>query len=282
MTGSRRADEENLATYLADISRIPLMDRGEEERCAREAAAGSQEAKRKLVQSNLRFVVTVARQYRGSSLPFLDLISEGNIGLMVAAERYDVTKGTHFISYAAWWIRQAIRKAIADKGRMIRLPSARSAQLRRIEHACEELGTAGLPEGAMSRVARELHLSISRARDLFALRGEPVSLDAPAGGEPDSPSLAETLADTAEPLPEETLEREALCRDVETMLGALTRREAEILRCRCGLGGRQPMSLQEIGALFKLTKERIRQIEKRALRKLRHRHEAALLGAYVG
>lgn len=280
MNDSRRGDGECLAYYLLEISRIPLMDRGEEERCAREAAAGSEEARRKLVQSNLRFVVTLARQYAGSGLALLDLIDEGNIGLMAAARRYDVTKGTHFISYAAWWIRQAIRKAIVDQGRMIRLPAGRSAQLRRIAHACDELGAASLPEGALRRVADELHLSTSRARDLLELRGEPVSLDAPAGKEADGPSLAETLADTAEPLPEERLLREALCRDVETMLGNLTEREAEILRCRCGFGGRPPMSLQEIGQRFGLTKERIRQIEKGALRRLRHRQESARLGAY--
>jgi RNA polymerase primary sigma factor len=282
MNQSRRADEENLATYLSEISRIPLMDRGEEERCARDAASGNEAAKTKLVQSNLRFVVTVARQYRGSGLSLSDLIGEGNIGLMAAAERYDVAKGTHFISYAAWWIRQAIRKAISDKGRMIRLPSARSAQLRRIVHACDELGAASLPPGALDRVAGELHLSIARARDLLALRGEPVSLDAPAGGEPDSPSLAETLADTARPLPEESMLHEALCREVQAMLGMLSKREADILRYRCGLGGGHPMSLQEVGARFSLTKERIRQIEKRALRKLRHRHEVERLVAYVG
>jgi RNA polymerase primary sigma factor len=281
MNRLRRGDDENLATYLAEISRIPLLPREEEERCAREAAAGSEDARRKLVQANLRFVVTVARQYRGSGLPLADLIGEGNIGLIAAAERYDVSRGTHFISYAAWWIRQAIRRAIAEKGRMIRLPSARSAQLRRIERACDEMGASSLPEGALSRVADELRLSPSRAKDLLVLRGEPVSLDAPAGGEPDGPALGETLADTARPLPEETLLLEALKGDIEAMLAGLTEREAEILRCRCGLGGRAPMSLQEVGEAFGLTKERIRQIEKRALRKLRHRHEAARLGAFA-
>jgi RNA polymerase primary sigma factor len=165
---------------------------------------------------------------------------------------------------------------------MIRLPSARSAQLRRIERACDELGASSLPEGALIRVADELRMTPARARDLLVMRREPVSLDAPAGGEPDSPALGETLADPARPLPEDDLLREALRRDIETMLHSLADREAEILRCRCGLGGRSPMSLQEIGALFSLTKERIRQIEKRALRKLRHRHEVERLGAYVG
>jgi RNA polymerase primary sigma factor len=281
MSGGRRGEDENLTLYLAEISRIPLLDRDEEERCAREAAAGSPEARKKLVESNLRFVVTLARQYRGSGLPLGDLIDEGNIGLMAAAERYDVTRGTHFISYAAWWIRQSIRKAIAEKGRMIRLPSARSAQLRRIERACDEAGRTSLPDAAFGRVAEELHVSVSRARDLLALRGEPVSLDAPAGGEPDSPALGETLADTGEPLPEDLMLQKALCHDVDELLAVLAKREAEILRCRCGLGGRRQMSLQEVGEQFHLTKERIRQIEKRALRKLRHRREAERLVTYV-
>ena len=278
---SQRGDDEFLSIYLTDISRIPLLSREEEEQCAIQAAAGSQEARRRLVEANLRFVVAVARQYRGSGLPMADLIEEGNFGLIAASERYDVSKGCHFISYAAWWIRQSIRKAITDKGRMIRLPTARSAQLRRIERAYDERGAGSLPEEALRSVAHELRLNVSRARDLLALRGEPVSLDAPAGAEADGQTLGETLPDTAGPLPDEVAFRESLSREVERMLALLGQRDAEILRCRCGLGGRSPMSLQEVGELFHLTKERIRQIEKRALRTLRHRKEASRLDAYA-
>jgi RNA polymerase primary sigma factor len=164
---------------------------------------------------------------------------------------------------------------------MIRLPTARSAQLRHIERAYDERDAGSLPEEALRRAAHELRLNVSRARDLLALRGEPVSLDAPAGVEGDGQTLGETLPDTARPSPDEIVLRESLKREVEKMLSILATRDAEILRCRCGLGGRRAMSLQEVGELFHLTKERIRQIEKRALRTLRHRQEAARLDAYA-
>jgi RNA polymerase primary sigma factor len=257
-----RSDEENLLLlYLREINRIPLLSRSEEESLARDAARGSAIAREKLVRANLRFVINVAKRYQHRGLPLEDLISEGNIGLLHAIERFDVNKGYHFISYAVWWIRQSILTAVSEKSRTIRIPAGRLVELAEMEHA-------GSP-----RDDRRAHL-INVAR-------EPVSLDSPVGAGDDASAFGETLEDRSRPSPEERFVERALRDDIEAVLGTLARKEAEILRARFGLNGRRALSLRELGTRFKLTKERIRQIEKRAIRQLQKSSRVPLLRSYM-
>jgi RNA polymerase primary sigma factor len=257
-----RSDEDNLLLlYLREINRIPLLTRSEEEKLAREAARGSRTAKEKLARANLRFVVNVAKRYQHRGLPLEDLISEGNIGLLHAIERYDVEKGYHFISYAVWWIRQAILTAISEKSRMIRLPAGRANELIAAEQSSAPLN--------------------ARAARLAAVAREPLSLDAPIGAGDDASPFGETVEDRARPSQEDRVVEDALRDDIEAVLGTLARKEAEILRARFGLNGRRALSLRELGSRYKLTKERIRQIEKRAIRQLQKSDRSPHLRSYM-
>jgi RNA polymerase primary sigma factor len=257
-----RTGENLLLLYLKDINRIPLLSRSEEETLAREATRGNPVAKEKLIRANLRFVVNIAKKYQHRGLPLEDLISEGNIGLMHAIERFDVEKGYHFISYAVWWIRQSILSAISEKSRTIRIPMNRSLELAKLEYEGGEHAT-----GSLARL-----LSISR---------EPLSLDAPFNPEEESSPFGETVEDKRLPLQEDLAIESSLRDDLNAALSTLARKEAEILRARFGLNGRKPLSLRELGQRYKLTKERIRQIERRALRQLQSPSRSRLLRAYV-
>ncbi|HEY9593906.1 MAG TPA: RNA polymerase sigma factor RpoD/SigA [Spirochaetia bacterium] len=257
-----RNDGENLLLlYLREINRIPLLTRAEEEKLARDAARGNQIAKEKLARANLRFVVNVAKRYQHRGLPLEDLISEGNIGLLHAIERYDVEKGYHFISYAVWWIRQAILTAISEKSRMIRLPAGRVSELAEAEQSSGPL--------------------TPRAARLLAITREPLSLDAPIGAGDDASSFGETVEDRTRPSQEDRIVENALREDIEAVLGTLARKEAAILRARFGLDGRRALSLRELGSRYKLTKERIRQIEKRAIRQLQKSERSPHLRSYM-
>jgi len=259
-----RADENLLALYLKEINKVKLLSRTEEETLARAAAAGSHEAKEKLVRANLRFVVNIAKKYQRRGLPLEDLISEGNIGLLRAIDRFDVEKGYHFISYAVWWIRQSILNAINEKARTIRLPVNRAMELAQLENAMEQ----GTPPP-------------QRALRLLAVAREPISLDAPVGPGEDASPFGDTVEDRASQTQDDRIIAQALRDDIKAILGTLARKEAEIIAARFGLNGGRALSLRELGARYRLTKERIRQIEKKALRQLQSQAPKKILREYL-
>jgi RNA polymerase primary sigma factor len=274
-------DENILAIYLREINKVPLLSREEENAAARAAAQGDKAAQEKLVKANLRFVVNVAKKYQGQGLPLSDLISEGNIGLLNAIERYDVNKGYHFISYAVWWIRQAILKAICEKSRMIRLPLNRANELVQIEKARKLVQDGAGVEAEIKEIARLLDMGPAHVADIINISRELVSLESPVYTEKDSSLLGNFIEDGGYQSPDQYVMTMALQDDIEAILDTLNQKEAAIIRYRYGLGNRTPMSLKEIGDRFNLTKERIRQIEKKALKRLQHPSRKRFLENYV-
>jgi RNA polymerase primary sigma factor len=275
------SDENILSMYLREINRIPLLSREQEDSYARAAAKGEQAAKDMLVKSNLRFVVNVAKKYQNQGLPLIDLISEGNIGLINAIERYDVDKGYHFISYAVWWIRQAILKAICEKSRLIRLPLNRANELVQIEKARKFIQGTNGEEAEIREIAKLLDMDAEHVAEIVNISRELVSLDVPVYTERDSSVLGDFVEDTNYQLPEDTVVDQALKDDINGVLATLSDKESEIIQHRFGLNGRRALSLKEIGDQFGLTKERIRQIEKKALKRLQHPSRSAMLESYV-
>lgn len=276
------SDDNILSMYLKEINKIPLLTREEEVELATKAAQGDKAAKDKIVQANLRFVVNVAKKYQNHGLDLVDLISEGNIGLMTAIERFDVSKGYHFISYAVWWIRQAILKAICEKSRMIRLPLNRANELVQIEQARKAITADKSEEEEMTQVAEMLGMSNQLVRDLINISRDMVSLDAPMGnGDDSSVSMGDNTVDTRYQSPEDAAMESVMQDELENALATLSMKEAQILRYRFGLSGNKSMSLKEVGDKFNLTKERIRQIEKKAIRRLQTSNYVDRLEAFV-
>ena len=274
-------DENVLSMYLREINRIPLLSREDENEYATRAAAGDSAAKAVLAKSNLRFVVNVAKKYQNQGLPLADLIAEGNIGLLNAIDHYDVTKGYHFISYAVWWIRQAILKAICEKSRMIRLPLNRANELVQIEKA-RALFEGELSEDAEIReVAQFLEMEPEHVKDIISISRDLISLDAPVYDEKNSTSVGELIENEHLESPEQNAIQSGLRDDINKVLASLTAKEREIVEYRFGLNGKRPMSLKEIGDRMHLTKERIRQIEKAALKKVSVPETMEVLQAYV-
>jgi len=278
-----RAEDENvLSLYLKEINRIPLLTREEEDDYARKAAKGDAHAKEMLIKSNLRFVVNVAKKYQNQGLPLADLISEGNIGLMNAIERYDVDKGYHFISYAVWWIRQAILKAICEKSRLIRLPLNRANELVQIEKTKKVLLSAGnTDEPSVEDIAKSVNMDPAHVSDLINISREMVSLDTPLYSEKDSSELGDFIEDSGYKHPEDVVIEDSLREDINAVLNTLSKKESEILQHRFGLNGKSSLSLKDIGDRYNLTKERIRQIEKKAIRRLQHPSRSKHLEAYI-
>ena len=264
-------DENILNMYLKEINRIPLLTRDEETELAIKAAAGDKDAKKKIVSANLRFVVNVAKKYQNQGLELEDLISEGNIGLMTAIERFDVSKGYHFISYAVWWIRQSILKAICEKSRAIRLPLNRANELVQIEKALKTVGHNKSEEQEVREVGKLLNMESEHVREMLNLSRNLISLDATIpGDESKKRTIGDCLEDSSSPTPEEYAINESMKEEIDAVLNTLRPNEAKVLRLRYGLNGEKPMSLKEVGDICKLTKERIRQIEKRALVRMHH------------
>jgi len=274
------SDENVLSIYLKEINKIPLLSRAEENDYAVRAAAGEKFAKDMLVKSNLRFVVNVAKKYQNQGMPLTDLISEGNIGLMNAIERYDVTKGYHFISYAVWWIRQAILKAICEKSRMIRLPLNRANELVQIEKARKNF--EGYSEDSEIReVAAYLNMDADHVADILAVSRDLVSLDTPVYDERNASVVGDFIENTLYQTPENYASDVSLKEDLNKALETLTEKERLVVEYRFGINGKRPMSLKEIGDRMHLTKERIRQIEKAALKKISVPEVMDRLEAYV-
>lgn len=280
-SSSSTNDDNILSLYLREINRIPLLSREEEDNYARAAAKGDPKAREMLITANLRFVVNVAKKYQNQGLPLSDLISEGNIGLMNAIERYDVDKGYHFISYAVWWIRQAILKAICEKSRMIRLPLNRANEFVQIEKARKTLHGSMTENDELKEIARLLEMDHEHVSDLVNIARDLVSLSTPVFVDRDSSVVGDFLENDAYKTPQQYVEEQSLKDDINAVLKTLTDKEREVIEYRFGLNGRNSMSLKEIGDRFKLTKERIRQIEKGALKRLSHPSRAEILESYV-
>lgn len=255
--------------YLHEIGRVPLLTSEEESALAARIARGEEAAKQKLNESNLRLVVSIAKRYVGRGLLFLDLIQEGNLGLIKAVEKFDSSKGYKFSTYATWWIRQAITRAIADQARTIRIPVHMVETINRLSKTeramVQELGR----QPQADELAQELNMPVERVREIMKVAMDPVSLEAPVGEEEDS-HLGDFLADDDIPAPSDVASQMLLKEELNEVLGTLSDREAKVLRLRFGLDDGRTRTLEEVGREFKVTRERIRQIEAKALRKLRH------------
>ena len=255
--------------YLKEIGRINLLTSDEEFEYAKRAEEGDEEAKRMLAESNLRLVVSIAKRYVGRGMLFLDLIQEGNIGLMKAVDKFDPTKGYKFSTYATWWIRQAITRAIADQARTIRVPVHMVETINKLARIQRQLTQELNREPTDEEIAKKLGVSIEKVREVYKISQDPVSLETPIGEEDDS-HLGDFLRDEKTMGPEEYATVEMLKEELSSVLATLTEREEKVLRLRFGLDDGQCRTLEEVGQIFGVTRERIRQIEAKALRKLRH------------
>ena len=274
-------DTTPLADYLSDLKRHPLLTREEEQRYARAARAGDEQAKETLVNSNLRFVVNISRQYQNRGIPLSDLISEGNIGLLKAVEKFDPERGFHFTTYAVWWIRQSIMKALEAQSRPIRLPAHAASVVERIGWARSELRQRMRREPTTDQIALFLDLPERRVAELLSVSRDPLSLESPAFDEDVPAELGDSVRDKAARSPEEEAMANVLKADINDVLGSLSRRESDIVQSRFGLNGRQRLTLNELGRRYRLTKERVRQIEKRALERLQMSLQAQMLHGYL-
>jgi RNA polymerase primary sigma factor len=271
--------EGSLDQYLKEISRYPLIDKAEEARLAKRIKRGEEEALDKLVRSNLRFVVSVAKKYQSQGVPLSDLINEGNLGLIRAAHKFDETKGIKFISYAVWWIRQAILQALAEQSRIVRVPLNRAGALHRIGRRSSALLHELGREPTVEEIADDLDISQQEVERTLAISQSHLSLDAPITPGEDH-RLLDYLPDQYAPAPEDETYDHALKDSVESALSSLKEREAKILRLYFGLDDQQPMTLEEIGTLMSITRERVRQIKQRALIRLRHASRARFLETF--
>lgn len=255
--------------YLKEIGRIPLLKRDEEIALAQEVEMGSMVAKAKLINSNLRLVVSIAKKYIGRGMTFLDLIQEGNKGLIRAVEKYDWTKGFKFSTYATWWIRQAITRAIADQARTIRIPVHMVETINKLIRVSRKLMQDLGREPTAEEIAEEMEISADKVREILKISQKTTSLETPIGDDDDS-YLGDFIADENQLTPYEATSKRLLKENINEVLQALSDRESRVLKMRFGLEGQRPMTLEEVGRKFGVTRERIRQIEAKALRKLKH------------
>ena len=272
--------EDPVRMYLKEIGKVPLLSAEEEIELAKRMELGDQEAKKRLAEANLRLVVSIAKRYVGRGMLFLDLIQEGNLGLIKAVEKFDYRKGYKFSTYATWWIRQAITRAIADQARTIRIPVHMVETINKLirvsRQLLQELGREPTPE----EIAAEMHMPVERVREILKISQEPVSLETPIGEEEDS-HLGDFIQDDNVPVPADAAAFTLLKEQLEEVLGTLTEREQKVLTLRFGLEDGRARTLEEVGREFNVTRERIRQIEAKALRKLRHPSRSRKLKDYL-
>ena len=272
--------EDPVRMYLKEIGKVPLLSAEEEIELAKRMAEGDEDAKKRLAEGNLRLVVSIAKRYVGRGMLFLDLIQEGNLGLIKAVEKFDYQKGFKFSTYATWWIRQAITRAIADQARTIRIPVHMVETINKLirvsRQLLQELGREPLPE----EIAEELDMPVERVREILKISQEPVSLETPIGEEEDS-HLGDFIQDDNVPVPAEAAAATLLKEQLGEVLDTLTDREQKVLRLRFGMNDGRARTLEEVGKEFDVTRERIRQIEAKALRKLRHPSRSRKLRDYL-
>lgn len=274
-------ESQSLDKYLQEIGKVDLLTPDEEVELAKRIREGDQFALEKLTKANLRFVVSVAKQYQNQGLSLGDLINEGNLGLIKAAQRFDETRGFKFISYAVWWIRQSILQALAEQSRIVRLPLNRVGSLNKISKTFSDLEQKFEREPSPEELAEVLELSTTEVVDTLKISGRHVSMDAPfVQGEENS--LLDVLENDSEETPDSGLINDSLRKEVQRALSTLTQREADVVIYYFGLNGAHPMTLEEIGEEFNLTRERVRQIKEKAIRRLRHTSRSKSLKPYLG
>ena len=272
--------DDPIKIYLKDIGGVPLLSYEEEMELAKRIELGDEEAKQKLSEANLRLVVSIAKRYMGRGMALSDLIQEGNIGLMRAVDKYDYRRGFKFSTYATWWIRQAITRAIADQSRTIRIPVHMVDTINRLNKSAKELQQQKNREATMDELAEYMMMPVEKIREILRFSQEPVSLESPVGGE-DEQILSDFIRDEHGIMPSDAAVKCLLKEQLEEVLDTLSKREAEVLKLRYGMENGHEMTLEEIGREFDVTRERIRQIESKALRKLRSKSKYIKLKDYL-
>ena len=271
----------SLDKYLQEIGKVDLITADEEVELAQKIKAGDQRALEKLTKANLRFVVSVAKQYQNQGLTLPDLINEGNLGLIKAAQRFDETRGFKFISYAVWWIRQSILQALAEQSRIVRLPLNKIGSINKINKMYALLEQSNERPPSAEEIAKELDMTVNDVKESMKNSGRHLSMDAPLVEGEDS-NLYDVLRSGESPNPDRELIHESLQTEIERALETLTPREADVVRLYFGLGDQHPMTLEEIGETFDLTRERVRQIKEKAIRRLKHPSRSKILKTYLG
>ncbi|MFM9988213.1 RNA polymerase sigma factor RpoD/SigA [Flavobacterium sp.] len=271
----------SLDKYLQEIGKVDLITADEEVELAQRIKAGDQRALEKLTKANLRFVVSVAKQYQNQGLTLPDLINEGNLGLIKAAQRFDETRGFKFISYAVWWIRQSILQALAEQSRIVRLPLNKIGSINKINKMYALLEQSNERPPSAEEIAKELDMTVNDVKESMKNSGRHLSMDAPLVEGEDS-NLYDVLRSGESPNPDRELIIESLRTEIERSLETLTPREADVVRLYFGLGDQHPMTLEEIGETFDLTRERVRQIKEKAIRRLKHTSRSKILKTYLG
>jgi len=275
-------ESQSLDKYLQDIGREELITAEEEVELAKRIRQGDQRALEKLTKANLRFVVSVAKQYQNQGLTLPDLINEGNLGLIKAAQKFDETRGFKFISYAVWWIRQSILQALAEQARIVRLPLNQVGSLNKINKAFSRLEQEYERPPSAEELAEALEVHEDKIKESMSVSGRHVSMDAPLSSSDDGGTLMDVLANSDSPRADHHLMSESLQREIERSLSTLTDKEREIVRLFFGIGMNHGLTLEEIGSKFSLTRERVRQIKEKAIRRLRHTSRNKLLKSYLG